>query len=204
MKRYILDLRKAPSSPDRIISAANGFSSLDVSSDTSPSEKTVFARANSPWKLAILRKSSILKLKQKGFTSVELLIACVIFPLIVVGISNGYDAVRRSYTIAKQLNEMYAVLSACPEIDRALVYDSITSISNCYPNNSFTIEGGGAGTVTYTPSLTVTGTGSLPDGDPLKTVPDSKIIDITVPYVKGSAPPLGLRLLITRNGIAQQ
>lgn len=154
--------------------------------------------------MTISMKRRLLKINREGFTSVELLIACVIFPLIVIGISNGYDAVRRSYTLSKQLNEMYAVLSACPEIDRALVYDSITSISNCYPNNSFTIEGGGAGTVTYTPSLTVTGTGSLPDDDPLKTVPDSKIIDISVPYVKGSAPPLGLRLLITRNGIAQQ
>lgn len=149
-------------------------------------------------------KRYLLKLKQKGFTSVELLVACVIFPMIVIGISNAYDAVRRSYTLSKQLNEMYAVLSACPEIDRALVYDSITSISNCFPNNSFTIEGGGAGTVTYTPSLSVTKTVDLAASDPLKTVPDSKIIDISVPYVKGSAPPLDLRLLITRNGIAQQ
>ena len=63
-----LDLRKARSSPDLSNSpaclagtagrAANGFSSIDVSSDTSPSDKTVFARTNSPQERTILRKSS--------------------------------------------------------------------------------------------------------------------------------------------------
>ncbi len=53
-----LDLRKAPSSPDRLTSATNSFSSLDVPSGTSPSDKTVFAGYNSPWERGILRKSS--------------------------------------------------------------------------------------------------------------------------------------------------
>ncbi|MBI1856673.1 peptidoglycan bridge formation glycyltransferase FemA/FemB family protein [Candidatus Saccharibacteria bacterium] len=53
-----LDLRKAPSSPDRLTSAANSFSSLDVPPGTSPSDKTVFARADSSWERGILRKSS--------------------------------------------------------------------------------------------------------------------------------------------------
>ncbi len=69
--------------------------------------------------------------KQAGFGVVEFVLAMAIFPIIVAGLVSGYDAVRRSYTIAKQLNEMYAVLSACPEIDRALEYDSVSSATNC-------------------------------------------------------------------------
>ena len=59
-------------------------------------------------------------LPDTGFTILELLLACFIFPIIVFGIANGFDAVRKSYTTARELNEIYAVLSACPEIDRAL------------------------------------------------------------------------------------
>ncbi len=55
----ILDLCKTPPSPDRILSATNGFSSLNVATATSPSDKTVFARDNSLWERTILRKSSI-------------------------------------------------------------------------------------------------------------------------------------------------
>ncbi|MBI1857138.1 UvrD-helicase domain-containing protein [Candidatus Saccharibacteria bacterium] len=55
----LLDLRKTPPSPDRILSATNGFSSLDVAMATSPSDKTVFARDNSLWERTILRKSSL-------------------------------------------------------------------------------------------------------------------------------------------------
>ncbi|MBI1856815.1 prepilin peptidase [Candidatus Saccharibacteria bacterium] len=56
---HLLALRKAPSSPDRLTSATNSFSSLDVPSGTSPSDKTVFARADSLWERGILRKSSL-------------------------------------------------------------------------------------------------------------------------------------------------
>lgn len=143
------------------------------------------------------------RLGQAGFSSVELLLACVIFPIIVIGISNAFDAVRKSYTIAKQLNEIYTVLSACPEIDRALEYNSVSSTTNCSPNNVFEAEGGSGGTITYTPTLTITETGALPAGDELRTIPDSKLIDVSVGYPKSSAPPLQLRLLITRNGIGQ-
>ncbi len=148
-------------------------------------------------------KLPVFKIKQKGFTSVELILASVIFPLIVIGISNGYDAVRKSYTISKQLNEMYAVLSACPEIDRALQYDSVTSLTNCFPNNTFKAEGGSGILITYTPTLSVTNTTSLATSDPLYSIPDSKVIDISVGYQHSSAPPLELRMLITRNGIGQ-
>ena len=146
-------------------------------------------------------------LKEAGFTSVELLLACVIFPIIVVGIANSFDAVRKAYTTAKQLNEIYAVLSACPELDRALDFSSLSSTSNCAPNNTFTAEGASGITYSYNPSLTVKNTMStdLPTSDPLYPIPDSKVVDITVGYINNSsAPPLELRMLITRNGIAQQ
>jgi Tfp pilus assembly protein PilV len=143
------------------------------------------------------------KKQQAGFSIVEIIVACVVFPLIVMALTQAYDAVRRSYTLSRQLNEMYAVLSACPEIDRALEYDSVTSATNCYPNNTFKSEGAGTTTLAYNPNLTVTSTTSLAATDPLKTVPDSKVIDISVAYPKSSAPPLQLRMLITRNGIGQ-
>lgn len=138
-----------------------------------------------------------------GFTLVEVVLACVIFPIIVVGISNGYDSIRHTYTISKQLNEIYAVLSACPEIDRALEYDSVSGASNCFPNNSFKAEGGSGNIITYTPSLSVTNTSALPAGDPLQSIPDSKVIDISTGYQQNTGQPLELRMLITRNGIGQ-
>jgi hypothetical protein len=147
----------------------------------------------------------LLKQDERGFTIVEVVLACVIFPLIVVGISNSFDAVRKAYTTAKQLNEVYAVLSACPELDRALDYTNLTSTSNCFPNNTFTAEGGGTKTYTYTPTLTVTDTSALSGSDPLQTIPDSKVVNISVGFINNSAvPPLQLRMLITRNGVAQQ
>ena len=141
--------------------------------------------------------------KQTGFTLVEVVMAIVIFPIIVVGMSNAYDSIRHTYTISRQLNEIYAVLSACPEIDRALEYDSVSSASNCYPNNSFKAEGGSSNTITYSPSLTVTNTPSLPNSDPLQATPDSKVIDITTGFQQNTGQPLELRMLITRNGIGQ-
>ncbi len=144
-----------------------------------------------------------LRFTQAGFTSIEIILACVIFPLIVVGISNAFDSVRRSYTVAKQLNEIYAVLSACPEIDRALDYDSLTGTTNCYPNNTFQAEGGNGNTITYTPTVGVTNTSSLSNSDPLQQIPDSKVVDVSVSAPKSNAPPFEVRMLVTRNGIGQ-
>lgn len=145
------------------------------------------------------------RIDDKGFTAVEVILACVIFPIIVVGLANASDAVRKAYTTAKQLNEMYAVLSSCPELDRALDYTSLSGTTNCFPNNSFNAEGGGTATFTYNPTLTIVDTSSLPVSDPLRSVPDSKVVNISVGYIKNnSAPPMVLRMLITRNGIAQQ
>jgi len=143
-------------------------------------------------------------LNQSGFTIIEILLACALMPMLVYSLSQAYDAVRKSYTVSKELNEIYAVLSACPEIDRALEYDSVTSATNCYPNNSFLAEGGSGKVISYAPTLTVTGTAALPGADPLSTVPDSKVVNIKVGYQRSTAPQLELRLLITRNGIGQQ
>jgi hypothetical protein len=141
-----------------------------------------------------------------GFTIVELVLACVIFPLIVVGVANSYNSVRHAYATARQLNEMYAVLSACPELDRALEFNSLSSGTNCYPNNVFQVENTtDTRSITYSPTLTVTDTTALASGDPLKTIPDSKVVKIQVgfPAPNTSRPPLELRILITRNGIGQ-
>ncbi len=143
------------------------------------------------------------KLNTRGFTIVELVLATVIFPIIVIGLVNAFQAVNQSYKVSKQYNEIYAVLSACPEIDRALEYTSLSSTTNCYPNNVFQAEGGSGASFTYTPTLTVTDTTNLSNTDPLHTVPDSKVINISVPFIKSSVPPLQLRMLITRNGIGQ-
>lgn len=143
--------------------------------------------------------------QKSGFTIVEIVLACAIFPIIVIGLTQGYNAVRNTYTLSKEMNEMYAVLSACPELDRALEYDSIQTGSNpnCFPNNTFYAEGGSGNKITYTPSLNVSATSGLASSDPLKSIPDSKVIDISVGYQKSSAPPLELRMLITRSGIGQ-
>lgn len=141
--------------------------------------------------------------QQSGFTIVELVLACVIFPIIVFGIVNAYNAVASIYKTSKQFNEMYAVLSACPEIDRALEYSTLSGTTNCFPNNTFQAEGGSGITITYSPTVTVSDTSSLSAGDPLRTVPDSKVIKISVPFLNSNDPPLQLRMLITRNGIGQ-
>src|SRR5690348_12688291 len=91
--------------------------------------------------------------KEAGFSVVEILIASIIFPIIILGLTGATDSVRQQYAIARQLNEIYTVLSACPEIDRALDYNGVTSTTNCYPNNSFPAEDGSSATVTYTPTL---------------------------------------------------
>jgi prepilin-type N-terminal cleavage/methylation domain-containing protein len=150
-------------------------------------------------------RKTVEKQNQNGFTIVELIMALVIFPMIVIGISNAYDSVSKSYRVSRQLNEMYAVLSACPELDRALEFTSLSTGTNCYPNNSFLAEGGSGNTITYTPTLSVTDTSALPSGDPLKTIPDSKVVQVSTGYtIDASGTPLVLKLLITRNGVAQQ
>ncbi len=148
--------------------------------------------------------SRIKLLNGSGFTIIEIIIAVVIFPIIVMGLVNAYEAVSKSYRIGRQLNEIYTVLSACPELDRALDYNILTSGTNCYPNNSFVNEGNSGYITTYTPTLTVTDTTSLPNTDALHAIPDSKVVEVTVGYKMDTAgTPLKLRLLVTRNGVGQ-
>jgi hypothetical protein len=146
------------------------------------------------------------KLTDGGFSIVEIVIACIVLPLVVAGVVNSFNAVRHSYSVSRQLNEMYTVLSACPELDRALEFNSLSNTNNCYPNNSFSAENGGTATITYAPALTVTNTSDLSSSDPLKSIPDSKVVSISVgfPAPNSSRPPVQLRMLITRNGIGQQ
>ncbi len=146
----------------------------------------------------------MIKDKQGGFTIVELVVATLIIPILIIGTVSAFTTAQKIYSTSRQLNEVYAVLSACPEIDRALEFSTLGSGTNCYPNNSFAAEGINGATSTYTPTLTVTDTSSLASSDPLKTVPDSKVVDVKTNYSLGSSTPLELRLLITRNGIAQQ
>jgi Tfp pilus assembly protein PilE len=146
------------------------------------------------------------RLNAHGFSIVELLVACVVLPVAVLGVSTAYNSIRKAYALSRQYNEMYAVLSACPELDRALEFSSLSSTTNCYPNNSFAAENGSTATISYAPSLSVQDTSALASTDPLKSIPDSKVVSITTPFLtpNASKPPLQLRMLITRNGIGQQ
>lgn len=143
----------------------------------------------------------------RGFSAVEFLVASVVFGILMVGIVQAFISVRNSYSIARQLNEMYTVLSACPEIDRALEYNSLSDTANCSPNNTFALENGIAGTRTYTPALDVTLTTDpafVSSGDPLANIPDSKVVEVTVGFPGKTLNPMELRMLITRNGVGQQ
>jgi hypothetical protein len=147
------------------------------------------------------------RIGDNGFTIVELVLACVIFPMVVLGVATSFVSLRRAYMTARQLNEVYTVLSACPELDRALEFSSLSGSTNCYPNNSFQVEDANqVGINTYSPTLTVTDTSALALSDPLQTVPDSKVVNVQVklPKAATSIKPYQLRILITRNGIGQQ
>lgn len=152
--------------------------------------------------MKLLRRSQY---RESGFTVVEIIVGIVLLSIMAIGLTTAYVAIRQSYTTARELSEMYIVLSACPEVDRALEFTSLSGSTNCYPNNSFQVENTTAArTITYTPSLTVVNTTSLNSSDPLYAVPDSKVVDISLPFRKSAAQPLKLRMLITRNGIGQQ
>ena len=150
------------------------------------------------------RLGNIRAKNQTGFTIIEVVLACAIFPLIVVGLANASDSARKIYSLSRQYNEIYTVLSACPEIDRSLDFGSISGTTNCFPNNTFTAEGGGNRTITYIPTLTVKNTSDLTTGDPLKSIPDSKVVNILVGFPNSpTLPQLQIKMLVTRNGIGQ-
>lgn len=143
---------------------------------------------------------------QSGFSVVEIIMTTVVISVAFVAIAGAFQGIHRTYALTRQLNEMYAVLSACPEIDRALQYDSITAATNCFPNNVLETEGSGGGNITYSPTSQVREISTLPTSDPLASqgIPDSKVIDISVGYpTNPSLPQWDIRLLVTRNGIGQ-
>lgn len=143
--------------------------------------------------------------KESGFTIVEILVGTVVLPMMLISVVAIFNLIRTQYGYARQYNEVYAVLSACPELDRALQYEILSGSTNCFPNNIFAAEGGGSGTISYTPTLTVTDTSALAVSDPLKTIPDSKVVDLSLNISQNNnSIPLKLRLLITRSGIGQQ
>jgi Tfp pilus assembly protein PilV len=150
--------------------------------------------------------SRVTRPKAGGFTIIEIVVGVVVFAIVVVGIANAYKSVQFSYTTARQMNEVYTVLSACPELDRALEFSSLSNSNNCYPNNVFQVENTSlTSTNAYAPTITVTDTTALTSSDPLKNIPDSKAIDLSValPRPNNNAPAFKLRILITRNGIGQ-
>ena len=145
----------------------------------------------------------IKKRLQKGFTVAEVLISIIVFSIMAVAMAQGFTAVDNVYTRTRQLYEIYTVLSACPEIDRALQYEQVTGSVQCFPNNTFTKEGGNSGTLSYSPTLTVTNTENLPTGDALKSIPGAKVVVVKVNYLNPVNSPWDIRLLISRNGIGQ-
>lgn len=146
-----------------------------------------------------------LKTNGQGFTIVEVLISIAVFGFVVLAVSSAYSGIRKSYQLSRQLNEIYTVLSACPEIDRALEFSSLETGTNCYPNNTFASEGGTGTTITYTPNLVVTDTYDIDVSDPISVVPESKVIDVSTGYsIDNGAADMKLRLLVARNGVAQQ
>jgi prepilin-type N-terminal cleavage/methylation domain-containing protein len=145
----------------------------------------------------------IKKRLQKGFTVAEVLISIVVFSIMAIAMAQGFTAVDNVYTRTRQLYEIYTVLSACPEIDRALQYEQVTGSVQCFPNNTFVKEGGHSGNLTYSPTLTVTNTADLPNGDALKSIPNAKVVEVKVDYLSPINKPWDIRLLISRNGIGQ-
>lgn len=141
---------------------------------------------------------------QDGFTVVEMVVATIILPLLFIAMSQIFNLIRTQYAYSRQYNEVYAVLSACPELDRALQYELLSGATNCFPNNVFASEGEYNNSITYVPSLSVTDTPNLDAADPLRAVPDSKVVDLSVNVNQNNVNiPMKIRLLITRNGIGQ-
>lgn len=155
---------------------------------------------------------SVSKTKQRhdGFSIVEVIITMIVATVSFAGLAMMYDSITRLYRESRQLNEVYAVLSSCPEIDRALQYDSISSVANCFPNNVFEGEGLTKAQITYSPSLTVkqavgsAGDPVLSSSDVLYGIPDAKVVDISVNSLTDSRNNWKIRLLVSRNGIGQQ
>src|SRR5690242_5698999 len=79
------------------------------------------------------------KINQNGFTIVEIIIGIVLLGAVIGGVAVAFDWLFKDYARSRELNEVYAALSGCPEIDRAMQYESIIS-TNCSPNDTFDAE----------------------------------------------------------------
>lgn len=142
--------------------------------------------------------------KKSGFSTVEIIIVMILVVILSGSVSYAFQNLMQTYAMTRQLNEIYAVLSSCPEIDRALQFENISGASNCFPNNIFQGEGVTASTITYHPTLSVKTTNTLPLTDPLYNVHDSKVVDVSVSRPNSPNTAWKVRLLVTRNGIGQQ
>jgi hypothetical protein len=142
------------------------------------------------------------KTQSSGFSIVEVIIGIALLGMIIGGVALAFDWLFKDYARSRELNEIYAALSGCPEIDRAMQYESITS-TNCSPNDTFDAESaGGNNDITYVTSSSPVLTSALASSDPAYNIPDSKVVDVTVTPKMGQ--PWKIRLLISRNGIGQQ
>lgn len=96
-----LGWREIPSSPDRLTTAATNFSSLDVPSDTFPLDKTVFARADSPWERGVSHKSSkMFALIPEDKTPLRISLKCT--PELSVILREKYETVVGGYHLNKK------------------------------------------------------------------------------------------------------
>jgi type II secretory pathway pseudopilin PulG len=142
------------------------------------------------------------KINQNGFTIVEIIIGIVLLGAVIGGVAVAFDWLFKDYARSRELNEIYAALSGCPEIDRAMQYESIIS-TNCSPNDTFDAEiATGNNDITYVTSSSPVLTSALAPSDPAYNIPDSKVVDVTV--TPKSSSSWKIRLLISRNGIGQQ
>jgi hypothetical protein len=140
--------------------------------------------------------------KSSGFSIVEIIIGIALLGIVIGGVSLAFDWLFKDYARTRELNEIYAALSGCPEIDRAMQYESITS-TNCSPNDTFDAEtAGGNNDITYITNSAPVLTSALSPTDPAYGIPDSKVVDVSVAPKSGH--PWKIRLLISRNGIGQQ
>lgn len=139
---------------------------------------------------------------QSGFSIVEIIIGIVLLGIMIGGVATAFDWLFKDYARSRELNEIYAALSGCPEIDRAMQYESIVS-TNCSPNDTFDAEtASGNNDITYVTSSAPILTSALAPSDPAYGIPDSKVVDVTVTPKSGDQ--WKIRLLISRNGIGQQ
>jgi prepilin-type N-terminal cleavage/methylation domain-containing protein len=142
------------------------------------------------------------KTANAGFSIVEIIIAIALLGIVFIGVATAFDWLFKDYARSRELNEIYAALSGCPEIDRAMQYESIIS-TNCSPNDTFDAEtAGGNNDITYVTSSAPVLTSALATTDPAYNIPDSKVVDVTV--TQKNARQWKIRLLISRNGIGQQ